>query len=296
MPTLLDMSQIELPDAVEELDYETLRLAWLTDYAARMGVSVSSLDVNDPIVKGLEVGAYREMLVRARINDAVRRTMLASAYGPGLDDLGADPLYNTPRLILDPGDPDAVPPVPPVKESDDDYRARLALAPAALSVAGPANAYEVRAKGAHGDVVDVAVTSPNPCEILVEVLHNSADPDILTDVADALTANTVRPIGDRVTVVAAIKQTSSIDITVYVGEGPDLAAIEAASQARIDKLIQPIASRVRSAELLSLGDSLWTGAAIVEGVLGAEVTAQTGMTNPAAAWWPLTINVTGVRV
>ncbi len=77
MAALLDMSLFPLPAAVEELDYQVLRSAWLADYAARMGLPVSARDDNDPAVKVLETGASRELLVRQRINDAVRRTFLA---------------------------------------------------------------------------------------------------------------------------------------------------------------------------------------------------------------------------
>jgi phage-related baseplate assembly protein len=293
----LDLSRIELPDAVEELDYLTLRTAWLTDYAARMGVSVSSLDINDPIVRGLETGAYRELLIRQRINDAVRRTLLASAYGEGLDDIGADPLYGaTPRLVLDPGDDEAVPPIPPVLERDDDYRARLVLAAAALSVAGPANAYEARARAAHPDAVHVAVSSPDPCEVLVEVLHDSDDPDILTDIEAALNADSVRPVGDRITVVSAEHQASSVEITIHVEDGPDLETVRLAALERVNSIVQPIAARVRSSQLLNIGDAMWTGAVFMPGVVGSEVTEADGFAiDPPRAWWPLTITVVAVR-
>ena len=297
MAALLDMSGIPLPDAVAVLDYETTRLAWLTRYAELMGVTVESLDDNDPAVHVLEVCAYRETLLVAQINDSVRDTMLASASGPGLDDLGADPLYgDTDRLELDPGDPLAVPPIPPTMESNAAYKARLALAPAALSVAGPSGAYEVLARGAHADVVDVDVTSPDPCEILVEVLHASADPDILTDVAAALTDIVKRPVGDRVTVQSAVKETSSVELTVYVPDGPDLATIEDTSQARVDEIVLPTAAKVRSGAAFSEGDAFaWLGACVVAGVRAWEVTSYTGCSNPLAAWWPMTINVTAVR-
>lgn len=292
------MSQIPLPDAVEELSYEAIRDAGLAFYADQSGVLVGDLDLNDPAVRVVEAFAYREMLLRQRINDATRQTMLASAFGQGLDDLGADPLYGeTDRLEIDPGDPEAVPPIPPVYETDADYRARLRLAAQAYSTAGPEGAYDFHARSAHGEIVDVRVTSPDPCEILVEVLHDSADPDILTDVEDALSYATVRPLGDRVTVEAAVKEASTLDLTVWVGDGPELAAVEAASQAKVDELIQPIAARVGSGAVLSLnGSDLWKGAAMVPGVQTVEETASTGLSNTSAAWWPLTITITAQRI
>lgn len=292
------MSKIALPDAVEVPEYATLRTAWLARYCELMEIDVEDLDDNDPIVKGLEVGAYMEMRRVASTNDAVRNTMLASATGAGLDDLGADPLYGeTPRLVLDEGDPLSVPPVLPTYETDDDYRERLRLAPSEISVAGPVGAYRSIALGAHADVVDIGVTSPDPCWILIEVLYgDDADPDILDIVEAALTPDTVRPVGDRVTVSAAEKEESSVDLTVYVSDGPDLAAVQAASQARIDALILPLCAKVRSGTTLSEGaENAWLGACVVDGVRSWEVTGSTGMSDPDTAWWPMTITVTAVR-
>lgn len=298
MPALLDMSQIPLPNAVEELDYATLRTAWLELYAEKMGIDVEDLDDNDPVVHALEAGAYREMLRVQSNNDAVRNTMLASATGAGLDDLGADPLYNTPRLVLDEGDDEAVPPVPPTYEDDEDYKERLRLAPAKLSPAGPAGAYEALALAAHDDVVDVNIRSPDPCEVIVEVLHDSDDLDILDDVYAALSADTVRPFGDLVTVERADNQESTAVITVYVPDGPDLATVQAASQARVDAIILPICAKVGSGAVLSRdGDDMtgFLGACMVEGATSWELTSSTGMSDIDAAWWPMTITVTAER-
>lgn len=298
MSGLLDMSQIPLPDAVEVPDYPTLRAEWLALYAEKTGTTVELLDDNDPAVHALEVGAYREMLRLSSNNDAVRNTMLASASGPGLDDLGADPLYNTPRLVLDEGDEDAVPPVAPTYEADADYKQRLREAPSRLSVAGPEGAYEAIAAAAHADVVDVKVRSPDPCEIIIEVLHDSDDLDILDDVYAAVSPDDVRPFGDLVTVQRADNEVSTAAVTIYVPDGPDLALVEVAAQERVEELIYPLAAKVYSGAVLSRdGDDMtgFLGACMVAGVTSWELTASTGMSNPEYAWWPITITVTAVR-
>lgn len=299
MAALLDMSKVPLPDAVTLPEYAALRMEYLTGYATRRGVAVEDLDDNDPAVHVLEEAAYRHLLLIASNNDSIRNTLLTHAHGGALDDLALEPLYGggtLARLVIDEGDEDAVPPIPPVMESDDAFRERLRLAPQALSVAGPAGAYEVRARSAHADAVDVRVTSPDPCEILVEVLHNSEDANILAKIEAALSADSVRPLGDRVTVQAAARETSSVDVTVYVPDGPDLAAVQAAAQARVDALVLPLCAKVGSGAFLSEGDPFsWLGACQVEGVQSWEVTAFTGMSDPAEAWWPMTITVTAVR-
>ena len=98
------MSKIPLPDAATVPDYAAIRLAWLTRYCELKEIELSDLNDNDPIVRGLEAGAYLEMLRISSNNDSVRQTMLASAFGEGLDDLGADPLYGgLERLVTEPG-------------------------------------------------------------------------------------------------------------------------------------------------------------------------------------------------
>lgn len=299
----LDMSKIPTPDAVEPLDFETIRARRIARYCQLKEIDVADLSDNDPDVMRIEEQSYNELLLRARINDSIRATMLASAKGAGLDDLAKDPLYGggtdheLKRLVLDPGDPTAVPPVPPTMELDDAFRARLQLAPQALSVAGPEGAYKVIAMGAHPDVVDVDVTSPSPCEILVQVLHNSSDPDIITKVYAALSPKNVRPIGDRVTVEAAVRETSSAHVRVYVSDGPDLSVLQAAAQARANSIVLPLAAKVLSGAKFMEGDSeaVIKGACVVDGVTACEITSSTGMSSDAKAWWPMTIIVTAVR-
>lgn len=300
MPALLDMSKIPLPAAVTELDYETTRLAWLTRYAELRELELEDLNDNDPVVKALETGAYFEVLRIASNNDSVRQTMLASAWGDGLDDLGADPLYgNTPRLVLDPGDEEAVPPVPPTYESDEDYKARLALAPAELSVAGPTGAYESLAMGAHGDILDVRVTSPSPCNILIEALLDPdtevLEADILAAITTACSDREKRPAGDRVAVVAASTEPATVAITVYVNDGPALAVVQASSQTRVNEIALPQAKKVRSGATFTEGDESPLGACVVAGVSSWEITDFTGMSDDEVAWWPLEITVTAVR-
>ncbi len=290
------MSKVALPDAVTVPDYASELAECKASYASKMGVLVGDLNDNDPAVKLLEVLAYRRILTLSATNDSVRNTLLTHAFGEGLDNIGADPLYDTPRLLLDPGDPGAVPPVLPTYESDNVYRERLRLAPHQGSVAGPLGAYESIARGAHADVVDVIATSPDPADILVEVLHDSADAAILTIILAALNEEFVRPAGDRVTVQDALRVTSTVALTIFVSEGPALDVVQAASQARVNELVLPLAAKVRSGARFSEGEEYaWLGACAVPGVSTWEVTSTTGLVDTTAAWWPMTIVVTAER-
>jgi len=157
MTTSIDLSQLSAPDVVDELSFTVIRDAMLADLAVR-DPNLSNLPTSDPSYKVLEVAAYRELLLRQRVNDASVAVMLAYATGSDLDNLGALPWMNTPRLVVDPGDENAIPPIEPTYETNDDYRARLQLALEGFSTAGPEGAYLFHAKSASGLVKDVSAT------------------------------------------------------------------------------------------------------------------------------------------
>ena len=92
--TAIDMSTLAAPDALITLDYEAILAQLKVDFLARMAASGQDYDVAtlevDPAVKILEVAAYRELILRAAINDKIRAIMLASAQDADLDQLGVD--------------------------------------------------------------------------------------------------------------------------------------------------------------------------------------------------------------
>jgi phage-related baseplate assembly protein len=234
---MIDLSKIPPPAVVESLDFETLlaerkaRLLELTPEARRPALeSVLALE-SEPIVILLQENAYRELLLRQRINDAARAVMLAYAAGDDLDQLAAN--CDLERFVINPGNPVAIPPVAPTMESDDDLRERVLLSPEGLSVAGPRQSYEHFARSADALVADVKVASPAPCEVLVTVLSREGDgtasADLLSAVEAALSADDVRPVGDRLTVQSAEIVTYTAAGTIYCGPGPEGEAILAAA-------------------------------------------------------------------
>lgn len=88
---------------------------------------------SEPVTKLLQENAYRELLLRQRINEAAQAVMVAYAMGGDLDQLAAN--YNVKRLTVTPADDDAVPPVAAVMESDEALRLRVPAAFEGLSVA-----------------------------------------------------------------------------------------------------------------------------------------------------------------
>lgn len=224
---VIDLSQLPAPEIIEVPDFETLlteRKESLTalypeeeQAAVRRVLALES----DPMVKSLQESVYREILLRQRINEAAQAVMVAYALGSDLDQLAAS--YNVQRLTVTPADPDAVPPVDAVMETDDALRVRVPEAFEGLSVAGPTAAYEFHAKSADGRVQDVSATSPSPASVLITVLSREDDgtaaADLLATVNAALNAESVRPVADRVTVQGATIHSYSVKAKLHLFDG-----------------------------------------------------------------------------
>lgn len=227
----IDLSRLPAPKVVEALDYETILAAMVADLQGRDS-SFTAIVESDPAYKVLETAAYRELLLRQRVNDAAKAVMLAFAGGSDEDQLGA--LLNVERLVIDPEDPGAVPPVAATYESDDAFRDRIQLAPEGFSVAGPSGAYEYFARSASGKVADVKVTRPADGEVLVSVLSGDGDgtpdQDTLDAVTAALTDKSVRPLTDKVTVAAAEIVDYSITAVLTLYDGPDSDVVRQAAE------------------------------------------------------------------
>ncbi|CAI0807065.1 baseplate assembly protein [Serratia proteamaculans] len=241
----IDLSQLPRPNVIEALDFETLfserkeRLISLYPEEEREAVRRTLAFESEPIVKILQESAYREMLLRQRVNEAAQAVMVAYAIGNDLEQLGAN--NNTPRLTIVPADVEAIPPVEEVKESDADYRQRIPAAFEGMSVAGPTGAYEFHAQSADGKVADASAISPAPAEVTISVLSRDGDgtasPELLATVSAALNDEEVRPVADRLTVQSAQIVNYQIDATLYVYPGPAIEPIMADAELRLKSYI-----------------------------------------------------------
>ncbi|MFM1711918.1 baseplate J/gp47 family protein [Aeromonas salmonicida] len=207
----ITLSQLPQPDVIESLDFETIlaeRKAYcISLYPADQQAAIAAtLDLeSEPITKLLQENAYRELILRQRINEAAVANMLAWAKGADLDNLAAN--WNVQRLTIQPGDPTATPPVPEIKEDDAALSLRALMAWDGLSVAGPTGAYEYFALSADGKVADAKGSSPAPAQALVTILstegNGTADATLIAKVTAALNGENVRPVADRLTVQSA---------------------------------------------------------------------------------------------
>lgn len=199
--TPIDLSLLPAPDAVETLDFEAIlseMRAMLVEFLPELE-PVLQLE-SDPALKVLQVFAWREMLWRARVNDAAKSVLLATAVGSGLDNLAA--LFGVTRLVVQDADALAVPPLAEIMESDEALRARAQLALEGFSTAGPRGAYEFWARSADGRVRDVQVTSPAGGRVVITVLSHDdggiASQELLDLVQEACSDEDVRPLTDSV--------------------------------------------------------------------------------------------------
>ncbi|MGV8925247.1 MAG: baseplate assembly protein [Ewingella sp.] len=237
----IDLSQLPAPGVVETLDYETLlaerkaTLISLFPVEQQAAVARTLTFESEPIVKLLQENAYREVILRQRVNEAAQAVMVAYAVGADLDQLGAN--LNVPRLVMVEADTSAIPPVSAVMESDSDYRRRIPQAFEGLSVAGPTGAYEYHARSADGRVADASAISPSPATVTITVLsrenNGEASADLLAKVDAALNDEDVRPVADRVTVQSAAIVDYAIDAVLYLYPGPEAEPIRAAAESKL---------------------------------------------------------------
>lgn len=234
--TAIDLSRLPVPDAIETLDTEAqiaaIKAVVLTKAPELW--AVIGLE-SETAVKLIEAFAYFAVLHRARVNDAVRAVMLATATSADLDNIAA--LFGVGRLTVIEADPEAVPPIEAVYETDAELRSRTQLSLEGFSTAGPRGAYLFHALSASGDVLDVSVSSPTPGDVLVTVLSRvgdgAASVPLLATVMAALNDEEVRPLCDAITVQSATIVTYQVTASLRMFDGPDATTVLAAAQTAV---------------------------------------------------------------
>lgn len=244
--TPIDLSQLPAPDVVEQIDYEMI-LAERKAYAISLWPAAQQAEIaatleleSEPLTKLLQENAYRETLWRQRVNEAALAVMLPFAKGGDLEQIAAR--FNVQRLTIIQANPNAVPPVAAVMESDDALRERTQMAMEGLSTAGPRNAYIFHARSADGRVADATAVSPSPAVVVVTVqsaLDNGASTQELLDIVAAyLSDEDRRPVADRLTVQSAEVIDYSITAELHLTTvGPEAEPIRAAAEARLAALV-----------------------------------------------------------
>lgn len=242
MSGVIDLSQLPAPEIVESLDFEVIlaarKAALIALYPADEQAAIAqTLELeSEPMLKHLQESAYRELLLRQRVNEAAQALMVAYSRGADLDQLAAN--NNVKRLTVNAADTAAIPPVAAVMESDEDLRSRIPAAFEGLSVAGPTAAYEYHAKSADGRVADARAISPSPAEVVVTILSRAGNGVAASDLVDVVTAalndESVRPVADRVTVRSAEIVDYTIEAKIYLFPGPEAEPVIAAARSNLN--------------------------------------------------------------
>ena len=221
--TPIDLSKLPAPDVIETLDFESLLTDYINDFVAR-NPNYATLLESDPAIILMQVVTYREMLLRARINEAAKANMLAYATKSDLDNLAA--FFGVERLE---------------DETDERLRKRTQLALEGFSTAGPVGAYIFHSLSASNEVKSVSVKSPNPGEVLVTILSNIGDGTVNQDLIDAvstkLNEDDIRPLTDLVSVQGTEIINYQVEAIITVYSGPSSAVVETEGLDALQKFI-----------------------------------------------------------
>lgn len=263
--SVIDLSRLPAPAVVETLDYEAILSALKADLTARAPELAPVLALeSEPLVKLMQVAAWREMVLRQRVNDAARAVMLPWATGADLDNLAAR--YDLARL---PG------------EDDERFRRRVLIGYHALSAAGSRQSWMLRALSVSTDIRQVDVWADRPGRVKIAVLARVAAPlhavtaeqaaigqalfgrhpqldaaqpmrwraaevsdPIVTQVGQALLAEDVRPLSVEVDVTTATVKPVTVTATLIHPPGPDGTLLAAQARARLMALAAQMRFRV----------------------------------------------------
>ena len=233
--TVIDLSQLPAPSAVETIEFEGIVQGIKTDFLERWESrragnpalpAYDTIDLeSDPVAILIQAVAFREMLLRARFNDGLKQMLIAFATGSNLDHLGA---YLAVQRLTD--------------EKDDRFRRRIQLRPEALSLAGPAGAYVYHALTAVPALLDASAVRSADGEVTVTLLKSADSPQPTTQqietVRAALEQTDVVPLTDTIIVQGPAVQTTPIVVELTLYPGPDGALIKAEAEAALAKMKQ----------------------------------------------------------
>ncbi|MBD1581264.1 baseplate assembly protein [Pseudoalteromonas sp. S16_S37] len=220
---LIDLSKLPPPNVLEQLDYEQLLKELKNNLLAQNPALEQTLGLeSEPLTQLLNTYAYQAMLLRARVNDAAKSTMLSSATGADLDQIASK--YAVARQQ---------------NESDTRLRERVQLAFHSLNTAGTGKSYRYHTLSADERVKDVHVASPSPCHVVLTVLSNESQnglpsSDLMNTlheafglqagsperVSHALETQKIRPIGDRVEIVPPKIKPYTLNAHIKLEKGP----------------------------------------------------------------------------
>ncbi len=241
MTTRIDLSSLPLPNILTSIDFDAELDALKADLITRYPSVAAALDLeSEPLLKLLEVFAYRIILKSGEINAKTKGLLLAYATGSDLDHLGSN--VDVYRLLISPANPNSVPPTPARYETDEAFRRRIQLSQE-RDCAGSTGAYQYWALSGDADVRDVSVLTPTAGVVELYIQSASAEiaPQALLDtVATALDPDTHRPFTDSLSILAATPFDFEVVAELTLYQGPDAAVVQANAQAALNTYLDQV--------------------------------------------------------
>lgn len=237
----IDLSGLPAPDVLIPIDYENMLAAIKADLISRDPSLADALSLeSDPLTKLLESVAYLHMLKTNQVNQTAKAMLLAYATGTTLDHLAS--AVNVSRLLVKQGNPNAVPPMPDIYESDEAFRRRIQLEPERAS-AGSEGAYMFWALSSDGDVRDISVVTATAGVVTVYVQSHSelVASDILKEkVRQAVDNPNRKPFTDQVRIASGQPFGFDVQAELTLYPGPDKDVVMATARAELDKYLEKV--------------------------------------------------------
>lgn len=213
--TALDVAGLPPPEVIDEVDFEAILSATAADLVERFPAIAGVIGLeSEPARKLLEVDAFRETLLRARVNDAIRSQLLAFSTGDDLDHLAA--FYDVIRIE---------------GEADERLRSRVIFTIAGRSPGGTAMRYRSIAMSASVDVRDAIVYRSGTSPVVHVAIFSYADGGVpssalLAVVSEALNALDVRMVNDTISVRSAVTQTVPVVADIWLLPTAEIAVFD----------------------------------------------------------------------
>ncbi|MBB3461976.1 baseplate J/gp47 family protein [Rhizobium sp. BK377] len=271
----IDLKSLPAPAIIEELDYAAIAATYKAKFvslwegvrAANPGLNLPPYDVEmletDLAVIATETEGFREVVLRGRINDAIKANLLAFARKSDLDHLAA--FYDVVRLA---------------GEDDDRLCSRVVLAIQGRSTGGTAPRYKSVAMSADINVEDAIVYTIGRSPVIhVAVFSTAPDgaasPALLAAVDTALQAEDVRMVNDTIVVASAVRRV--VDVAANVWLLPD------ADNATLTRAEATLRSAWAAAQSLGRDfvQAWWVSKLMIEGVHKVEPIAPLDLSIPA---------------
>ena len=183
----MNLSELEVPQIIEELSLSEI-LNELKDKLIELDAEFTAYVESDPLIKLLEIVAYREFLLRQRINQAAKANLLAFSSGSDLDNLAA--FYGLTRKT---------------DENDEEFRVRTQAKIEGWSTAGSREAYKFHALNSDSRVKEANADSPEPGFVRISILSKEnggvVSDELLESVNDYMQREDIRMLTDTVEVV-----------------------------------------------------------------------------------------------